>query len=88
MQTDKEVAGAALDALNGARGRPANEAATELRGYLNSIKSSADPHHPHAEDVAKALEKLVNELEINGSASDDDWQGAIEAMLTFANETI
>ena len=34
-----------------------------------------------------ALEKLVRKLEVHGSASDDDWQSAIETMLSLANET-
>jgi hypothetical protein len=34
-----------------------------------------------------ALKSLVDKLEAEGSASDDDWQSAIETMLSLANET-
>ena len=85
MKTDKEIASAALDTLHGARGRNATHAASELRSYVNSIKSSK---HVHAADAARTLGKLVDELDMKGSASDDVWQEAIEAMATFTNETM
>jgi hypothetical protein len=37
-------------------------------------------------EAADALEKLIEELEAKGSASDDDWQSSIEAMLSLTNE--
>ena len=85
MKTDKEIASTTLGTLRGARGLPATDAAAELRGYLNSIKSS---EHTHAADAARTLGKLVDDLDVKGSANDDVWQEAIEAMVTFANETI
>jgi hypothetical protein len=32
------------------------------------------------------LKGLIEKLEESGNASDDDWQEAIEAMLSLANE--
>jgi hypothetical protein len=34
-----------------------------------------------------ALKNLVNKLETDGSASDDEWLSAIDTMLSLANET-
>jgi hypothetical protein len=33
------------------------------------------------------LRKLVNQLEMEGTATDDSWEYAIETMLSFANES-
>jgi hypothetical protein len=38
-------------------------------------------------DASGALRTLVNQLESEGSATGDAWESAIEAMLSFANES-
>ena len=37
-------------------------------------------------EASGSLKNLVNKLETEGSASDDDWQSAIATMLSLANE--
>jgi hypothetical protein len=86
MSTESQLATAALDTLHGARGLPSKEAAAVLRDFLSSISS---PFHDSARLAAAsgALKKLVNKLEADGSASDDEWLSAIDTMLSLANET-
>jgi hypothetical protein len=86
MSIESELATAALDALHGARGLPSKEAATVLSDFLNSI-SSPIPNSNRLSGASGALKSLVDKLEAEGSASDDDWQSAIETMLSLANET-
>jgi hypothetical protein len=46
--------------------------------------------HPTSARLAQAsgtLRTLVNQLETEGSATDDTWESAIETMLSFANES-
>ena len=85
MSAESKLAAAALDTLHGARELPAPEAAAKLRDFLNSI-SSPIPDSSHLAHASSALKNLVSELETEGSASDDDWQSAIETMLSVANE--
>ena len=85
MSTESELATAALDTLRGARELPPAEAAAKLRDFLNSI-SSPIPDSSRLAHAASALKNLVSELATAGSASDDDWQSAIETMLSLANE--
>jgi hypothetical protein len=86
MSTDNQVAGAALDALQGARKLPAEEAVTQLREFLGSI-SSPLPNSARLADASVALTKLIQMLEAKGSASNDDWLHAIQTMQSLANET-
>ena len=86
MSTESQLAAAALDTLHGARGLPAAEAASMLRDFLNSI-SSPIPDSDRLAEASVTLMKLVDRLEAQGSASDDDWQSAIETMLSLANES-
>ena len=86
MSTESQLAAAALDTLHGARELPAAEAAAKLHDFLNSI-SSPIPDSSRVAHASTALKNLVNKLEAEGSASNDDWQSAIETMLTLANET-
>jgi hypothetical protein len=85
VSTESELAAAALDMLRGARGLPPKEAAALLRDFLNSI-SSPTPGSDQGAKASGALENLIDKLEADGSASDDDWQSAIETMLSLANE--
>jgi hypothetical protein len=85
VSTESKLAAAALDTLHGARELPAPEATVKLRDFLNSISSSI-PDSSRLAHASSALKNLVGELEAEGSASDDDWQSAIETMLSLANE--
>jgi hypothetical protein len=85
MSTESELAAAALDTLHGARGLLPKEAAAKLRDFLNSI-SSPIPDSDRVAEASDALKNLIDKLEIKGAASDDDWQSAIEKMLSLANQ--
>jgi hypothetical protein len=80
-----QLAKAALDTLHGARSLPPAEAIAELRDFLESIDTSV-PDGPRFADASEALTVLVSQLETEGAATDDDWQRAIETMLSLANE--
>jgi hypothetical protein len=80
-----QLATAALDTLHGARSLPPAEAAAKLRDFLESIQTSI-PDSPRLADAREALRTLISQLEKQGTATDDDWQRAIETMLSFANE--
>lgn len=85
MSQEGQLAADALDTLHGARELPPKEAASVLRNSFNSI-GSPNPDSFRAA-ASHAMENLINKLELEGSASDDDWQSAIETMLSLANET-
>jgi hypothetical protein len=80
-----QLAAAALDTLHGARSLPPPEAAAKLRDFLESMRTSI-PDSPRLADASGALRILVSQMEAEGAATDDDWQGAIETMLSLANE--
>ena len=86
MSTESQLANAALETLHGSRGLPPGQAAAQLRDFLDSIGSHLDSSTRLAEASA-ALRSLIQSLETDGSASNDDWQSAIETMLSLANET-
>jgi len=85
MSTESQLATAALGTLHGARELPAEDAASRLRDFLNSIASPL-PNSSRLAEASGALRSLLQKLEADGSASDDDWQEAIETMLSLANE--
>jgi hypothetical protein len=85
MSTESQLATAALDTLHGARGLPPGEAATVLEDFLNSL-SSPVPDSPRIAQASAALKNLVQKLKSEGSATDDDWQSAIQTMLSLANQ--
>jgi hypothetical protein len=85
MSTESQLATAALDTLHGARGLPSKEAAAVLQDFLSSISSPISDSDRVA-NASGALKNLINKLETEGSATDDDWQSAIETMLSLANE--
>jgi hypothetical protein len=80
-----QLARAALDTLHGARGLPPAEATAKLHDFLESIDTSV-PDGPRFADASEARRILVSQLETEGTATDDDWQRAIETMLSLANE--
>jgi hypothetical protein len=86
MSTESELAAAALNTLHGARGLPPKEAAAKLRDFLNSI-SSPIPDSDRVAEASDALKNLIDKLEVQELAGDDDWQLAIETMHSLANET-
>jgi hypothetical protein len=85
MSTESQLAVAALDTLHGARELPSDEAAAKLRDFLNSI-SSPLANSARLANASAALKALIEKLEQGCSASNDDWQEAIETMLSLANE--
>jgi hypothetical protein len=86
MSVESELAAAALGTLHGARQLPSEEAAAVLGDFLNSI-SSPFPDSDRLSEASSALKRLIDKLEADGLASDDDWQSAIETMHSLANET-
>jgi hypothetical protein len=83
--TESRLTADALDTLHGARELPSKEAADILKDFLNSLGSLIPDRSRTA--ASSALKNLVRKLEVEESASDDDWQSAIETMLSLANET-
>ena len=85
MSTESHLAVSALDTLHGARELPPQVAAAKLREFLHSI-SSPLANSARLADASAALKALIDKLEQGRSASNDDWQEAIETMLSLANE--
>jgi hypothetical protein len=82
-----KVAGDVLHVLHGARGLPSSEAVEALRPFLNTMRTRASGIDVLAGASAHAVGALVQRLEATGIATDDLWEEAIEASLSFANET-
>jgi hypothetical protein len=71
LSTESKLAARTFDALHGAPELHSKKAVAVLREFFSSISSSnADLARGAA---AGALRHLVNNLEVDGSASDDDW---------------
>jgi hypothetical protein len=83
---ESQLATAALETLHGARGLPPAEATAKLRDFMDSIGTIV-PTTARLAEASGALKTLVNQLESDGSATDDTWEDAIETMLSFANES-
>jgi hypothetical protein len=81
-----QLATAALETLHGARGLPPAEAAAKLRDFADSIQAVPTPTD-RLSDASSALRTLVDQLQSQGTATDDSWEYAIETMLSFANES-
>lgn len=81
-----QLATAALETLHGARGLPPAEAAAKLRDFVDLIGTIVPPTARLAE-ASDALRTLVNQLESEGTATDDVWEFAIETMLSFDNKS-
>jgi hypothetical protein len=82
-----EVVGDVLHVLHGARGLPSSETVEALQPFLSTMRSRASGIDVLADASADAVGKLVQRLEATGIATDDLWEEAIEASLSFANET-
>jgi DNA-binding SARP family transcriptional activator len=81
----KKLSSDALRILHGARSLPPVEAAEALRPFLTAM------HKEHAqsklaEASTDAVTELVRSLSENHAASNDLWEEAIEATLSFVNE--
>jgi hypothetical protein len=88
MSTNQShLATAALETLHGARGLPSGDATAKLRDFANSIGTIFPPTARLA-DASDALRTLVNQLQSEGTATDDAWEYAIETMLSYANESV
>ena len=81
---EKQQTSDVLQILHGARGLPPAEAAEALRPFLESMRKRASDKL--ADASIAAVTELVRSLKENHAASDDLWQDAIEATLSFANE--
>src|ERR1700728_2478690 len=87
---DAQVSGGVhnvLHVLHGARGLPPSEAVEALRPFLNTMRGRASGIDVIADASADAVGALVQRLEATGIATNDLWEEAIEASLSFANET-
>jgi hypothetical protein len=81
------ASGDVLHILHGARGLPSSEAVEALRPFLNTMGNRAFRSDVLADASADAVSALVQRLEATGIATDDLWEEAIEASLSFANQT-
>ena len=85
MNAESQLAAAALDTLRGARELPADEAASRLRDFVDSISSHL-PDSSRLSAASDALNHLIHRIETDGEAANDDWLGAIETMSSLAND--
>jgi hypothetical protein len=86
MSGSKELASEACRILHGARGLPPAEAVAVLRPFMEFMRQKNHAGDRLAEVSSIAVSELVRSLEANHEASDDLWQDAIDATLSFANE--
>jgi hypothetical protein len=78
-----QFANDAVHVLNGARALDPAQAAKTLRDLMSGVKfADTEASVP----ARTAYRKLIDGLEAEGAASDDDWQQAIETMTTLAGE--
>jgi hypothetical protein len=82
----KQPTSEVLRILHGGGGLLPAEAAEALRPFLESMRKSGSDDALARASIA-AVTELARSLKENHAASDDLWQEAIEATLSFANET-
>jgi hypothetical protein len=82
----KHLAAEVLHILQGARSLPPAEAAEALKPFLESMRRREGSVDKLADASAAAVAVLARSLKEKHAASDDLWQEAIEATLSFANE--
>ncbi len=75
-----------LHILHGARGFPPAKAVEALRPFLNTMRNQASGNGRLADAAIVTVGTLVQSLEDKGVATDDLWEEAIEASLSFAND--
>jgi hypothetical protein len=81
---NKKLVSDALRILHGARSLPPVEAAEALRPFLESMRGKAVGELANASTAA--VTELARSLKDTDAASDDLWQEAIEATISFVNE--
>jgi hypothetical protein len=86
MTGNKQLASEALRILHGARSLPPAEAVAALRPFLESMRKETSKGDRLADASSAAVNELVRSLEANRAATDDLWQDAIDATLSFADE--
>jgi len=74
-----------LHILHGARSLPPAEAIEALRPFMNTMRYRALGSDRLADASTAAVSTLVESLEAEGIATNDLWEDAIEASLSFAN---
>lgn len=85
MSDVKNLASEALGILHGARSLPPVEAVEALRPFLEAMASEPAKCKLADASSVRVLE-LVRSLRENHAASNDLWEEAIEATLSFVNE--
>ena len=68
------------------RSKSSAEAVGALRPFVNTMRSRVSGSDRLADAATGAVGALVQRLEDRGIATDDLWEEAIEASLSFANE--
>jgi len=86
MSGNPQLASDAFRILHGARSLPPAEAVAALRPFMESMRQENHRGDRLAEASSAAVDELVRSLEANDEATDDLWQDAIDATLSFANE--
>jgi hypothetical protein len=81
-----QIARDVLRILHGARGLPSTEAVEALRPFVNAMRDRISGGDRLADAANGAVVALIERLEVKGVATDDLWEEAIEASLSFANE--
>jgi truncated hemoglobin YjbI len=82
---EKQQTSDVLQTLHGARSLPPEEAAEALKPFLESMRKSGSDDALARASIA-AVTELARSLKENHAASDDLWQQAIEATVSYANE--
>jgi hypothetical protein len=75
-----------LHILHGARSLPAAEALEALRPFIHTMRYQVIGSDRLADASVAAVSALAKGLEVNGEASNDLWEEAIESSLSFTNE--
>jgi hypothetical protein len=82
---DKRLTSDTLRILHGARSLPPGEAVEALRPFLEMMSRRRSGDKLADASTATVIE-LVRSLSENHAASNDQWEEAIEATLSFENE--
>jgi hypothetical protein len=82
----QQLVGDVLHILHGARSLPPAEAIEALRPFINAMHDRASGADRLADVSVATVNALVQRLEVEGVATDDLWEEAIESALSFANE--
>jgi hypothetical protein len=83
---ERKLGSDALRILHGARSLPPVEVVDALTPFLEKMRG-AGSGDKLADASTAAVTELVRSLKENHAASNDLWEDAIEATLSFANET-